>query len=71
MSRPPAIHAVSISIRALMTSRNSPSVRMMNGIEKNVTTGLTKLLTTPRISADQQQRDELVPTPPPEVGPVK
>ena len=72
MPTPPAIHAVSISIRALMTSRNSPSVKTMNGIEKNVTTGRTKLLTNPRISATSSSGSSLCRISSwPAVGPVK
>ena len=36
MSKRPASHSVNSSISALITSRNSPSVMMMNGIERNV-----------------------------------
>ena len=64
--------AVSISISALITSRNSPIVRMMNGIEKNVTTGFTKALTTPRISATSSSGPSLWwISAEPDDGPVK
>ena len=45
---------------------------MMKGIEKNVTIGFTKLLTTPRISATSSSGTSLCLTSSqPEVGPVK
>src|SRR4051812_34925520 len=51
MSKRPASHSVNNSMNALMTSRNSPSVMMMNGSDRSFSTGLTTELTTPRISA--------------------
>src|SRR4029077_6997773 len=67
-----AIHAVSISIRALITNKKSPSVRTMNGIEKNVTTGFTNELITPRINETSSSGRILCFTSSqPEDGPVK
>ena len=51
MSSWSATQLVSLSIPALMTSRNRPRVTTMNGIDKKVSTGFTNDVTTPRISA--------------------
>lgn len=45
------IHDVSISISALTTSVNRPSVRMYSGIDRSATIGLTMALTMPNTSA--------------------
>src|SRR4051794_36964177 len=72
ISNRPAIQAVSISISALITSRNSPSVSTMNGIEKNVTTGFTNELITPRISDTRSSgRILCLTSSQPDDGPVK
>ena len=44
----PDSQLVSSSISALITNSSRPSVRMMNGIDRNVTTGRTMALTTPK-----------------------
>ena len=46
-----AISDVSSSISALITSRNRPMVRMMNGSDSTFTIGSTNIVTRPRISA--------------------
>src|SRR5207244_3676349 len=46
------------SIRALMTSRNRPSVRMMSGNVSIFVTGLTMALTTPNTSATARSVSE-------------
>ena len=38
-------------MKALITTRNSPSVRTTKGNEQQVSTGFTIAVTTPRISA--------------------
>ena len=50
MSNWSASQPVRRSSAALITSRNSPSVTMMKGIERIVRIGFTNEVTTPRIS---------------------
>ena len=55
-----AIQPVSISIRALMTSRNRPRVSTMSGIERTLTTGSTNGGSPAQDQRDQQQRQDLL-----------
>ena len=60
MSSLSASQLVSFSIAALITSRNSPSVTTMNGIDRMASTGFTNDVTTPRISATSSSGHQLV-----------
>ena len=69
----PASQLVSISMHALITSRNSPSVRTMNGIEQDRERSASRTaVTTPRISATTSSGTSLSSISScPWVGPVK
>src|SRR3954451_15374857 len=62
MSKSPTSHSVKNSINALMRSRNSPSVTMMNGIDRNLMIGATNALTMPMISATNSSDQKLLVT---------
>ncbi len=47
----PLSHAVSMSISALTTSRNSPRVRITSGSDSSFTSGFTSALTTVKMAA--------------------
>ena len=54
-----ASQPVSSSMQALITSRNSPSVTMMNGIDRICRIGFTNDEMTPRISDTSSQSSHL------------
>ncbi len=65
MSKRLTSHSVNSSISALIRSRNSPSVMMMNGIDRNFRTGATNEFTMPRISATKSSgQDPVLPVRP-------
>src|SRR4051794_10249039 len=72
MSSLSASQLVNLSIAALITTRNSPSVTTINGIDRKVSTGFTNDVTTPRISATSSSGTSLcLISSPPCTGPLK